>query len=207
MLFDQSVSIGVYSILFVVAAMTKLLAAFEELRIYNALLLSALFLCVGIAFSLYGLKVAFQFSGDSENRSYNTRKSAVIRRVLLLSTITPLAFWARGIYEGAVGTKLIGAEWKGYSIHFWDAIMIIVSEWFPAQLVLALFWPPRREHPSASTAANRLYNQTDARMPLLDPNCGSTATGPTVEGGKDVLLNFVPQSIYPLTSPTGARYP
>ncbi|EZG67817.1 putative transmembrane protein, partial [Gregarina niphandrodes] len=50
-------NIGVYSILFVVAAMTKLLAAFEELRIYNALLLSALFLCVGIAFSLYGLKV------------------------------------------------------------------------------------------------------------------------------------------------------
>lgn len=139
-------NVGVYSIVFVVAAMTHLLGASDELRIYNSLILALLNISIGSSFGWYGLKVAFQFSGNLDTRAFDARRSAVVRRVLILSTFAPLAFWIRGVYEANIGLRIVGDVWRGLSCKFWDIAMMIVSEWFPAQLVLTLFWPPKKPY-------------------------------------------------------------
>lgn len=86
---------GVYLVLLLTAFLTRALGAYGEFRTYMSLLVGSLYSLTSIALGFFGFKVsaerkhvltsviqvAFQFSGDTEDRQQDARKAAIVRRV------------------------------------------------------------------------------------------------------------------------------
>eukprot|EP01055_Gregarina_sp_Pseudo9_P000523 Gregarina_sp_Pseudo_9__522@NODE_1335_length_1679_cov_13_101220_g1248_i0_p1_GENE_NODE_1335_length_1679_cov_13_101220_g1248_i0NODE_1335_length_1679_cov_13_101220_g1248_i0_p1_ORF_typecomplete_len371_score20_61DUF1084/PF06454_11/9_7e29_NODE_1335_length_1679_cov_13_101220_g1248_i0381150 len=157
-------NVAIYLVLIVVALLTKLLNAYLEFRLYMALLVGVLYTVSAAAFCFFGFRVAFQFSGDSVDREQDTRKAAVVRRILGLSIFCPILFMLRGLFDFAVGLQLLPSQghWGGQLSITWEALIILLSEWVPAALILFSFFPP------SHLAAKRYRNMNqNLRSPLL----------------------------------------
>eukprot|EP01057_Protomagalhaensia_wolfi_P000846 Protomagalhaensia_wolfi_Nauph_80__845@NODE_148_length_3420_cov_16_707187_g110_i0_p1_GENE_NODE_148_length_3420_cov_16_707187_g110_i0NODE_148_length_3420_cov_16_707187_g110_i0_p1_ORF_typecomplete_len396_score42_35DUF1084/PF06454_11/2e27Mpv17_PMP22/PF04117_12/7_5e03Mpv17_PMP22/PF04117_12/0_28_NODE_148_length_3420_cov_16_707187_g110_i013472534 len=194
---------AIYLVLIVVAVLTKLLAAYLEFRLYMALLVGLLYTVSAIAFCFFGFRVAFQFSGDSIDRDQDTRKAAVVRRLLGLSVFCPLLFQLRGLFDLAVGFQLIPYQghWGGQLPLTWETLIIFLSEWIPATLILFSFFPPNNQ------AVKRYRQQLNtASQGLTSPLLGSASqtrfvnSGIVVNSGRNngVMMNFAPDNVYPL---------
>eukprot|EP01053_Blabericola_migrator_P001513 Blabericola_migrator_1__1512@NODE_139_length_13119_cov_94_960389_g121_i0_p10_GENE_NODE_139_length_13119_cov_94_960389_g121_i0NODE_139_length_13119_cov_94_960389_g121_i0_p10_ORF_typecomplete_len193_score16_68DUF1084/PF06454_11/1_9e09_NODE_139_length_13119_cov_94_960389_g121_i028863464 len=186
-----------------------------------SLLVGLLYTISAIAFCFFGFRVAFQFSGDSIDRDQDTRKAAVVRRLLGLSIICPLLFQLRGLFDFAVGFQVLPYEgrWAGQLPVTWEALIVFLSEWVPAAMVLFSFFPP-------NNAAVKRYMQNVATAHqgnLTSPLLGTSQQARFVNGGIVVsgnmnnvvsmarrddacgyvmTQNFAPDNVYPLDGAT-----
>ena len=163
------INIAVYVVFAVIACLTLLLMAWSEFRQYLYFLIGILFLFCGVNFFYYGVKVAAQLS---ERNKQLSRKSRIIRRVIVLTSSVPLILLIRGIYCTGVGLGFITsfAPW-GLSRLSWDCLNFFMTEFFPSVLMLSVFWPgaPRADayEPPSSLLSSREDTVNSLQSPLL----------------------------------------
>lgn len=181
------INIAVYVVFSVIACLTLLLMAWSEFRQYLYFLLGVVFLFCGVNFFYFGVKVAAQLSDRNKQLS---RKSRIIKRVVILTSSVPLILLARGIYCTLVGLGFIAGypPW-GLSKLAWDSLNFFTTEFVPSVLMLMVFWPgsPKPEGDDAYEAQNSMSSSSDLvaganrrlsslESPLLQ---GGTAQGDT----------------------------
>jgi hypothetical protein len=178
------INISVYVVFTVIACLTLLLMAWEEFRQYLFFLLGILFIFCGINFFYYGVKVAAQLS---ERNKQLSRKSRIIRRVIVLTSSVPVILLARGIYCLLVGLGfLTGSPPWNLSKLSWDALNVFVTEFIPSVLMLSVFWPGSPKADQYEPASSLLSSpQTGGSSnggldtPLLNQRSSSQAVGDT----------------------------
>jgi hypothetical protein len=175
------INIAAYVVFSVIACLTLLLMAWAEFRQYLYFLLGVLFLFCGLNFFYYGVKVAAQLLDRNKQLS---RKSHIIRRVVILTSSVPFVLLAKGVYCTAIGLGFIsGSPPFGLSRLSWDCTNFFFTEFVPSVLLLCVFWPgsPRADayEPPSSVISSRqeetvqslespLLRQTPVRHPHLE---------------------------------------
>jgi hypothetical protein len=163
------INIAVYVVFAVIACLTLLLMAWSEFRQYLYFLLGVLFLFCGMNFFYFGVKVAAQLS---ERNKQLSRKSRIIRRVVVLTSSVPIILLVRGMYCTAVGLGFVSsyAPW-GLSRLTWDSANFFITEFVPSILMLGVFWPasPRADayEPPSSLLTSREETLRSLESPLL----------------------------------------
>ena len=144
------INIAVYVVFSVIACLTLLLMAWSEFRQYLYFLLGVLFFFCGLNFFYYGVKVAAQLSDRNKQLS---RKSRIIKRVIILTSSVPLILLARGVYCSMVGLGFIAGypPW-GLSKLTWDSVNFFITEFIPSVLMLLVFWPGSSARPEGDEA-------------------------------------------------------
>jgi len=132
-------NIAAYVVFSVIACLTLLLMAWAEFRQYLYFLLGVLFFACAIYFFYFGIKVSAQLLDRNKQLS---RKSRIVRRVLVLTSTVPLVLFLKGLYCTGVGLGFlsISAPWN-LSRLSWDCVNFFVSEFVPSLLMLCVFWP------------------------------------------------------------------
>ena len=135
------INIAAYVVFSVIACLTLLLMAYAEFRQYLYFLLGILFLLCATYFFYFGVKVSAQLLDRNKQLS---RKSLIIRRVVILTCTVPFVLFLKGIYCSAVGLGFVSlsAPWN-LSRLTWDSSNFFVSEFIPSLLMLCVFWPGR----------------------------------------------------------------
>ena len=172
------INIAVYAIFAVISCLTLLLMAWGEFRQYLYFLLGVLFLFCAINFFYYGVKVAAQLS---ERNKQLSRKSRIIRRVVILTSSVPIVLFIKGIYCSAVGLGFSsGLPPSNFTRLSWDCLNFFVSELLPSVLMLSVFWPgtPRADayEPPSSLLTSR--EETVQSLALTSPLLGGQPHAP-----------------------------
>ena len=175
------INIAVYVIFAVIACLTLLLMAWSEFRQYLYFLLGILFLFCALNFFYYGVKVAAQLS---ERNKQLSRKSRIIRRVVILTSTVPLVLLIKGIYCTAIGLGFVsGLPPDSFSRLTWDSLNFFVTELLPSVLMLSVFWPgtPRADayEPPSSLLTSR--EETERSLALTSPLMGRQPDTPMSE--------------------------
>lgn len=163
------INIAAYVVFAVIACLTLLLMAWSEFRQYLYFLLGILFLFCGLNFFYYGVKVSAQLLDRNKQLS---RKSRIIRRVIVLTSTVPLILVAKGVYCTAVGVGFItsSAPWSMNRLT-WDCTNFFFTEFVPSVLMLLVFWPgsPRADayEPPSSLLTSREGTLQSLESPLL----------------------------------------
>jgi hypothetical protein len=163
------INIAVYVVFAVIACLTLLLMAWSEFRQYLYFLLGILFLFCGLNFFYYGVKVSAQLLDRNKQLS---RKSRIIRRIIVLTSTVPLVLIVKGVYCTSVGVGLLSstAPW-GMSRLSWDCANFFFTEFVPSVLLLVVFWPgsPRADayEPPSSLLTSREGTLQSLESPLL----------------------------------------
>jgi len=175
------INISVYVVFSVIACLTLLLMAWDEFRQYLFFLLGILFIFCGMSFFYYGVKVAAQLS---ERNKQLSRKSRIIRRVIVLTSSVPIILLARGGYCLLVGLGFLtgSAPWNLSKLS-WDALNVFATEFLPSILMLSVFWPgsPRADdqYEPASSLLSEPNSQTGNSSSLDTPLLNRGAVGDT----------------------------
>lgn len=197
------INIAVYVVFAVIACLTLLLMAWSEFRQYLYFLMGVLFLFCGVNFFYYGVKVAAQLS---ERNKQLSRKSRIIRRVVVLTSSVPIILLARGMYCSAVGLGFIAssAPW-GLSRLTWDSFNFFLTELIPSVLMLSVFWPasPRADayEPPSSLLTSREETLRSLESPLLQPG----EAGISTEGQQHPHLREAQSRLESLSAEARAR--
>eukprot|EP01066_Platyproteum_vivax_P011051 Platyproteum_vivax@DN5000_c0_g1_i2.p1 len=159
-----------YLVYFGMAVTTYYLNAYETFRNCAIMLVGILYSMVSMAFAYYGMKVANQLVDRSKEVH---RKHSIIRRVMVLCTICPIVFLARGVYGIACGSQLLAQYYPpGIARFFWDFVVYMLSEFVPSALILVVFWnkratrqPLRTEFPTQEDGYGDLRQVTYQALP------------------------------------------
>jgi hypothetical protein len=163
------INIAAYVVFSVIACLTLLLMAWTEFRQYLYFLLGVLFVFCGFNFFYYGVKVSAQLLDRNKQLS---RKTRIIRRVIVLTSTVPIILLVKGIYCTAVGLGFLSttAPW-GLSRLSWDCSNFLVTELIPSILMLFVFWPgsPRADayEPPSSLLTSREGTLQSLESPLI----------------------------------------
>ena len=163
------INIAVYVVFAVIACLTLLLMAWTEFRQYLYFLLGILFIFCAANFFYYGVKVAAQLLDRNKQLS---RKSRIIRRVIVLTSSVPLVLFVKGVYCSAIGLGFIsGSPPLNLSRLSWDCTNFLLSEFVPSVLMLCVFWPgsPRADayEPPSSLLSSKQETVQSLESPLL----------------------------------------
>ena len=192
------INIAVYVVFSVIACLTLLLMAWSEFRQYLYFLLGVIFLFCGLNFFYYGVKVAAQLSDRNKQLS---RKSRIIKRVVILTSSVPLILLARGVYCSMVGLGFIAGypPW-GLSKLTWDSLNFFVTEFVPSVLMLMVFWPgsPRPESDDAYEAPNSSLISSNSDLVAAANRRLSSLESP-------LLQNAAPAGDTPMSEPPVIR--
>ena len=159
-------NIAAYVLFAVIACLTLLLMAWTEFRQYLFFLLGSLFLVCSLYFFFFGIRVAAQLLDRNKQLS---RKSRVIRRILVLTSTVPLVLLIKGVYCTAVGLGFLSlsAPWN-LSRLTWDCVNFSVSELLPSLVMLCVFWPGRpRADAAYEPIASSLLSSDSLESPLI----------------------------------------
>jgi hypothetical protein len=163
------INIAAYVVFAVIACLTLLLMAWSEFRQYLYFLLGILFLFCGFHFFYYGVKVSAQLLDRNKQLS---RKSRIIRRVIVLTSTVPIILISKGVYCTAVGVGFLStaAPWD-MSRLTWDCTNFFLTEFIPSVLMLLVFWPgsPRADayEPPSSLLTSREGTLQSLESPLI----------------------------------------
>jgi hypothetical protein len=192
------INIAVYVVFSVIACLTLLLMAWSEFRQYLYFLLGVIFLFCGLNFFYYGVKVAAQLSDRNKQLS---RKSRIIKRVVILTSSVPLILLARGVYCSMVGLGFIAGypPW-GLSKLTWDSLNFFVTEFVPSVLMLMVFWPgsPRPESDDVYEAPNSSLISSNSDLVAAANRRLSSLESP-------LLQNAAPAGDTPMSEPPVIR--
>ena len=174
------INIAAYVVFAVIACLTLLLMAWNEFRQYLYFLLGILFLFCGFNFFYYGVKVSAQLLDRNKQLS---RKSRIIRRVIVLTSTVPLILVVKGIYCTSVGVGFLStaAPWD-MSRLTWDSTNFLFTELIPSILMLFVFWPgsPRADayEPPSSLLTSREGTLQSLESPLIQQRTAPPSSTP-----------------------------
>lgn len=166
------INIAAYVVFAVIACLTLLLMAWTEFRQYLYFLLGSLFILCSLNFFYYGVKVSAQLLDRNKQL---TRKSRIIRRVVILTATVPLILFVKGVYCTGMGLGLfsMAAPFR-MSRLAWDCTNFFVTEFVPSVLMLLVFWPgsPRADAYEPPSSLLTSKEATSLQSPLLEEQAG-----------------------------------
>eukprot|EP00922_Rhytidocystis_sp_ex-Travisia-forbesii_P071200 GHVS01106276.1.p1 GENE.GHVS01106276.1~~GHVS01106276.1.p1 ORF type:complete len:637 (-),score=103.80 GHVS01106276.1:612-2522(-) len=171
------INIAAYTVYVSAVVLSYLLQAYAELATYAAFLIGIFYSATALGVAYYGVKVSNKLSERSKQPS---RKNSIIKRVLFLAIVCPLAFLLRGLYSLAFAVNMLPHFYPSSVTHpAWDALIFLVTEWLPSIMILAAFWhrkvsrgPRNVAVPSssggASSSVGGILTNNDYTTPLVE---------------------------------------
>eukprot|EP00922_Rhytidocystis_sp_ex-Travisia-forbesii_P071197 GHVS01106273.1.p1 GENE.GHVS01106273.1~~GHVS01106273.1.p1 ORF type:complete len:697 (-),score=114.47 GHVS01106273.1:541-2631(-) len=187
------INIAAYTVYVSAVVLTHLLQAYAELATYAAFLIGIFYSATALGVAYYGVKVSNKLSERSKQPS---RKNSIIRRVLFLAIVCPLAFLLRGLYSLAFAVNILPQFYPSSVTHpSWDALIFLVTEWLPSVMILAVFWHRRPSRgPRAVPAPSSSGGMNSSVGAILTNNDYTT---PLVENGYSpyTITQHMPQPL------------
>lgn len=219
-------NLSLYLVVMVFGTLTFVLHSATAYKVCFSLVLGLAYAFVAVAFAVLGFRVSLQFASDGDDRARDARKTAVVRRVLLLSLLLPLLFALRAAFEVASTFALLPPMVTRNAPMAINALLA-ASELLPAVCILVAFAPAPKGAGGDTEARARLSGARAAYLAgegVDDPGYteGRGSESFPLPGALDslkmplmasqpqnrvdcnsndpdsLLLNFAPHKVYPI---------
>eukprot|EP00922_Rhytidocystis_sp_ex-Travisia-forbesii_P071202 GHVS01106279.1.p1 GENE.GHVS01106279.1~~GHVS01106279.1.p1 ORF type:complete len:681 (-),score=138.01 GHVS01106279.1:327-2369(-) len=187
------INIAAYTVYLSAVVLSYLLQTYAELATYAAFLIGIFYTATALGVAYYGVKVSNKLSERSKQPS---RKNSIIRRVLFLAIVCPVAFLLRGLYSLAFAVDILPHFYPSSVTHpAWDALIFLVTEWLPSIMILAAFWHRKVSRSSINSAIpSSSFSSSSSVRGVLTNNDYTT---PLVESGYSpyAITQHMPQHL------------